>query len=197
MQTFLTQTITDKTFMNHSMRATFEAIARDLDNKRLHKQALEAWQIFMVITKLDPDGNYREPKGWVNHPAVVMWRGHEQALMIYIIAMCEEWKSRGFKTSIQAKAMKTYMAAIDRNLAYQGMPWWMKDEAMYQSIVTSHRQALLAKNYSHYKSLGWQEDTGVEPDKYDYVWPGEVVKNGIIERPQDFAERGSLARLGS
>jgi hypothetical protein len=69
-------------------------IARVLDNKRLNKQALEGWQILMTLLELDPAGEHREPKGWRNHPAVKMWRGHELALYDYVVAMVTEWKRR-------------------------------------------------------------------------------------------------------
>ena len=58
------------------LTSTVDDIAKVLDNKRLNKQALEGWQILMTLLELDPQGNHRVPKGWYNHPAVKMWRGH-------------------------------------------------------------------------------------------------------------------------
>jgi ATP-dependent exoDNAse (exonuclease V) beta subunit len=96
MQTFLTQPYLD-----------FGLSARELDRQRLNKQALEAWQIMMTNLKMDPFGNYREPRGWRNHPAVVMWRGYEVTLFNYIKAMTDEWTYRGYKTTILDKARTT------------------------------------------------------------------------------------------
>ncbi len=61
--------------------------AQVLDRARLNKQALEGWQILMNLVQLDPQGNHRVSKGWSNHPAVKMWRGHEGALVSYILKM--------------------------------------------------------------------------------------------------------------
>lgn len=63
---------------------SFDETAQVLDNKRLNKQTLEAWQCLMTMTELDPQGNHRTPKGWSNHPVVKMWRGYETALLSYI-----------------------------------------------------------------------------------------------------------------
>ena len=128
----------------------------------------------MVLTKLDPMGNHREPKGWVNHPAVKMWQGHELSLLKYIEAMVEEWKSRGYKSTITDKARSTYCVARDNNLlTYKSVlhPNWLVEPLIVDEIAKTHRQALLAKDYDWYQQYGWPEDTGVAPISYDYVWP--------------------------
>lgn len=160
MQTFLT-------YASHD----FSHTAKSLDRQRLNKQALEAWQIMMTNLKMDPDGNYREPRGWRNHPAVVMWRGYEITLFNYIKAMTDEWQDRGYKTTILDKAHRTIITAIDEDLIYtDALPPWMQDRDLYFDIVRSHRQALLVKQYDWYSQFGWPEDTGVKPDTYEYVW---------------------------
>jgi hypothetical protein len=161
LQTFLPLTTND-----------FASIAKTLDNRRLNKQALEGWQILMTLVELDPQGNDRKPKGWVNHPAVKMWRGYETALFHYIIAMTEEWEMRGFRTTIGDKARDTYHKAADlgRIGAYK-FPEWLTDEATFAEITATHRQALLVKEYSWYHQFGWPEDTGVAPTEYTYIWP--------------------------
>lgn len=157
MQTFVPLATTD-----------YAEIARTLDNKRLHKQALEGWQIMMVLLELDPDGKHRNPKGWVNHPAVKMWRGHEMALYQYVLAMVNEWKSRGFKSTLDDKAGETMSIAIVKGRAKDvSDPEWINDD----SVAATHRLALLVKDYEWYSQFGWPEDTGVRPDHYDYKWP--------------------------
>ena len=127
----------------------FSKSARVLDNKRLNKQALEGWQIMMTLLELDPEGNYRKPKGWVNHPAVKLWRGHESALWYYVISMVHEWKYRGFKSTIGEKASKTLNVAIDNGLLDTvSFPKWIEDQSKYEEIASSHRLALLAKDYA-------------------------------------------------
>jgi hypothetical protein len=164
MQTFLPKSSND-----------FTEIAKTLDNKRLHKQSLEAWQILMVLVELDPQGNHRTPKGWVNHPAVKMWRGNEVALAVYAVAMTEEWKRRGYKTTIDSKVMATILSAYEQHLTDMAvaLPDWMSNPKMFEEIASTHRQALLAKDYAWYSQFGWPEDTGVAPNSYIYKWPVE------------------------
>lgn len=161
MQTFLPYASTD-----------FTLSAKVLDNKRLNKQALEGWQILMTLWELDPAGEHRTPKGWVNHPATNMWRGHEFLLYQYIIAMTNEWVDRGFKTTIGIKASATLMSAYAHGLfdVVQHKPSWMLDADKFESMASSHRRALLSKNYEHYSQFGWAEDTGAHVDTYEYVW---------------------------
>lgn len=144
-----------------------------LDKRRLNKQALEAWQIMLTNLKLDPEGNYREPKGWYNHPATLMWRGHDMALLEYIRAMVSEWILRGCKSTVLDKAEATMVTAIDRGLVvypYADMPRWYKVPETLDSITKSHRIALLSKNYSWYSRWGWEEDEGTQPESYEYIW---------------------------
>lgn len=148
-------------------------IAKVLDNKRLNKQALEGWQILMTLLELDPDGNHRTPKGWVNHPAVKMWRGHEMALFMYITAMVQEWLDRGFKSTIGTKASNTIQVAINKNLITGEItsPPWLENKDLFEQIAASHRLALLNKDYEWYSQFGWPEDTGTKPETYEYLWP--------------------------
>lgn len=168
MQTFLTSA---------DPLATFNTTARHLDNKRLNKQALEAWQIMLTNLKLDPQGNHRDPKGWYNHPAARMWRGHEALLLSYISSMHDEWATtRGYKSTILDKARSTLDVArslgrVDETSA--ALPTWMTNRDTYERICSTHRRALLCKNYSWYSTFNWPEDNGhaPEPDAYEYVWP--------------------------
>ena len=57
----------------------YNKTAKSLDDKRLGKQRVEALQILRA--------NLGLTKGWRNHPAAVMWRGHEGSLIEYIYAM--------------------------------------------------------------------------------------------------------------
>lgn len=160
MQTFLTGN-------------SFVATAKVLDNKRLNKQALEGWQILMNLLELDPQGNRRIPKGWSNHPAVKMWRGSETALYQYIQQMVIEWKSRGYNSTIGDKAKATILRAhelgiIDSTVMH--FPNWMQDTNFYNQLTSSHRTALLNKNYEWYSQFDWAEDPGYQPDTYEYVW---------------------------
>ena len=150
---------------------TFRRCAEALDNKRLHKNALEGYQILMVLTSLAPDGSHRTPKGWVNHPAVKMWRGYEFGLVSYIHYMVEEWKERGFNSTL---AEKVDFIAETANLVQTPetyRPKWYLDLNTYAPIMRTHRVALLNKNYEHYSQFNWEEDSGTRPDTYEYIWP--------------------------
>jgi hypothetical protein len=166
MQTFIPLATTDP-----------NKIAEIIDNKRLHKQALEAWQILMVLLEIDPEGNPRKPKGWVNHPAVKMWRGNEAALYLYAQAMVREWKHRGFKSTLREKLHSTVTKSHNLALLMQlstdnaSAPQWMADQSLFEEIASSHRKALLVKDYKWYSQFNWPEDSGVTPTGYDYIWP--------------------------
>lgn len=150
----------------------FVDIAKVLDNKRLNKQALEGWQIMLTLLELDPAGNHRTPKGWVNHPAVKMWHGSETLLMNYVVAMTYEWKQRGYKTTTDIKALQTLARGIElkRTSKEPSEPWWMADKSKFEQIASSHRQALLVKDYEWYSQFGWAEDRGIAPTSYEYLW---------------------------
>lgn len=151
--------------------ADFHQSAAVLDNQRLNKQALEGWQILMTLLELDPQGNYRKPKGWVNHPAVKLWRGHETALFNYVSIMVAEWQSRGYKSTIGDKAAETMRVAYENALT--GTEWvnpdWLYSDNI-DAFTSAHRTALLCKKYEWYSQFGWPEDTGTAPETYDYVW---------------------------
>src|SRR5829696_6328403 len=66
----------------------FEATARALDTKRLGKQRVEVTQIVRALTV--------PGYAWASHPAVLMWKGYEEALGRYGLTMCRVWTERGF-----------------------------------------------------------------------------------------------------
>jgi len=152
---------------------SFEETAAVLDNKRLHKQTLEAWQCLLTMCRLDPDGNDREPKGWSSHPVVKMWRGHETLLVSYITATYFEWRSRGYKSTLLEKTLRTYDTAVSlgRISSDITLPSWMQDLQYFENLCSTHRVALLNKNYEWYSQFKWSEDTGTRPSGYEYLWP--------------------------
>jgi hypothetical protein len=185
----------------------YKEIAKTLDNKRLFKQLLEGWQILMVLEELDPQGNKRIPKGWVNHPAVKMWRGNTLALYRYVLEMLWEVERRGIShkkmqlnlrvfaqamlqkevekaTEILSKTLPTVTLAAAQREATTSLalklsnqtPIWQENQEYYEVVASTHRRALLCKNYEHYSQFGWPEDTGVAPTEYEYLWPIEIKK---------------------
>lgn len=129
----------------------FRESARVLDSKRLGKQRVEAYQILLVIQRGD------SAKGWKNHPAVKMWRGNENALIRYGIAMCDEWIARGYNDTLRRKFLDMY--PIEKS---GSLPRFIGN----RNFHVSHRSNLLRKDIVHYRKY-WPALT----DSLPYVWP--------------------------
>lgn len=123
----------------------FAASAMVLDRQRLNQQCNEARQLLMAIS----NGG-----GWRNHPAVRMWRGHEDALRLYHDVMVREWIRRGYVNNRQQ-----YLPPLEAIV----MPDWLGRGDFH----ASHRSQLLAKMPQHYTQFGWTEEPGLP-----YIWPG-------------------------
>jgi hypothetical protein len=133
---------------------SFSESGKCLDYKRLGKQRVEAYQILRALTG--------ESKGWINHPATKMWKGYEWQLYLYGLAVCQEWRNRGYKDTVRDKLF--YMMAGERHRAYPNrIPSWLGGP-----IHASHRAALLAKNFDYYKQFNW-----IEEPKIEYIWPSK------------------------
>ncbi len=146
--------------------ADFRSSAAVLDNKRLGRQRVEAYQILRVLAGLT--------RGWVNHPAVLMWRGFETALAAYMNEMIDEWVARGFRNN---------MYRVEVPESYD-KPGWLGQESFH----ASHRSNLLRKDPGHYRCY-WPE----EPDDLPYVWP---VKESRVQRGTTKTEGQKLKAKG-
>ena len=121
--------------------------AEVLDMRRLGKQRVEVLQIMNALTN--------PSKGWKNHPATKMWENNINGLSAYGIAVCREWKARGYKDTCEEKI---------RNLAEPeetDLPFWWGDERVH----ISHQSNLLRKFPEHYLKFGWNV-----PDDIPYFW---------------------------
>ena len=157
--------------------ADFERSARTLDRKRLGKQRVETIQVVRALT--------RTGYGWANHPAVLMWRGFEEALGRYGFACCEVWTDLGFGDTCAltiATDLREADVAVVRTqaeLAAAGaLPPWLGDEELHRS----HRSALVRKDPAHYRPLF--PDV---PDDLPYVWP--VRSETVVAAEKRRAER--------
>jgi len=138
--------------------AGFRKSARSLDYKRLGKQRVEAKQI---INALDPE--YKK-KGWKTHPAVLMWKGHEEALKYYANEMITEWKKRGYNNTMEYYPV---------NMSDMQYPAWLGIPDFHKS----HRVNLLRKDASFY-SVQFAEEAKLstyEIESYPYWWPTEQL----------------------
>ena len=140
-----------QTFLPYS---DFTASAQTLDRQRLGKQRVEALQILNVLTGATVS------KGWRNHPAVLMWQGHEGALVRYTLAICAVWTGKGYKDTVAGKVQA--LEALYLSDQEDTDPSWLGRE----DIHLSHRSNLSRKLPVHYGAL-WPE----VPADLPYVWP--------------------------
>ena len=138
-----------QTFMPYS---DFELSAMCLDWQRLGKQRSEAQSILNIITGKAKKNKYGKVS-WSNHPAVLMWKGYEEALRLYFNVILREWKSRGYKNTMVPEPFD------ERRLI---VPKWFGDERFH----LSHQSNLLRKNFQYYSKFGWKVDPEME-----YFWP--------------------------
>lgn len=160
-----------QTFLPYS---DFTASARVLDYRRLGKQRVETFQLLNAIRGVDKYGEPKEHKGWVNHPAAVMWRGYVPALALYGVAMCDEWIRRGYNDSLRPKLRDIFLAEDDGGSTRN--PWWLGDREFHRS----HQSNLLRKDFEYYSEI-----FGDVPTDLPYVWPGELPTSNRIELPSD------------
>ncbi|KAF4409644.1 MULTISPECIES: MSMEG_6728 family protein [Streptomyces] len=140
----------------------FTESARVLDARRLGKQRVETIQVLRGLTV--------PGYGWRRHPAVLMWRGYEEALVRYGLDVCEVWCETGRQDTCAATLVSDLARAgggaeprrqEDLGLAGE-LPPWLGDHAFHRS----HQSSLLRKDPAHYGPLF----PGV-PDDLPYVWP--------------------------
>jgi Pyrimidine dimer DNA glycosylase len=165
--------------------ADFERSARALDPARLGKQRVETLQVVRALTV--------PGYGWSSHPAVLMWKGFEEALGRYGLTCCEIWSQRGFADtcavtiSADLRAAGVSTVRTQQELAGAGaLPPWLGDPALH----LSHRSALVRKDPDHYRSV-----FGDVPDDLPYVWPvrSPAVLAAEERRRQNLARREERA----
>lgn len=146
--------------------ADFQESAKHLDRQRLMKQRVENLQILKSLAGLYSSG------AWSNHPAVKMWRGHEDWLFLYNEAILKEVFLRGYKDNTKDQFDKIYQ---DNFWSVESdAPWWLGSEELHYT----HKGRLFEKDpekyyfysqYSDYRELGY---TCCEA--CNYYWPTHV-----------------------
>jgi hypothetical protein len=129
-------------------------VAKILDTRRLGKQRVETIEIARKLLEIS------KGKGYTNHPAVKMWKGHEVYLIkIYLRAMLDEWNARGFNNEKCEEHYKELyrMVAARRSVR----PRWFGEP-----VFESHRSRLIQKDPKFYKPL-----FPGTPDNLEYIWP--------------------------
>ena len=131
---------------------SFTQSARALDWRRLGKQRVEAKQILMCLES-------GRTTGWRNHPAVRMWQGYENTLARYGLAMCNEWRRRGYKDTLTEFFVDRYDYVSD---SVSDVP-----EFVTHDFILSHQSNLLRKDPAYYRPVFGPH----VPDDLPYVWP--------------------------
>lgn len=156
--------------------ADYRRSAESLDNKRLFKQCVEGLQIFNILLRKagwveTPTKNGKPMKGFWNHPAVLMWEGHELAFAEYVLTCCQVWRERGGKETIST-TMARMMGDIALNAKQSTAqlcnvrPRWFGQDVFHQS----HQSNLVRKLPEHYAP-----QFNISGD-LPYVWPVQSVK---------------------
>ena len=128
---------------------SFNKSASVLDWRRLGKQRVEGMQIIKAITgEKRLDG--KPYKGWINHPASVMWKPYPEALKHYTNIMITEWMRRGYNNNMEIYDVNNMVK-----------PHWLGKEEFH----SSHRANLLRKDREYYSQFNWKEN----PEN-PYVW---------------------------
>ena len=131
-----------------------------LDNKRLNKQLLEGRQIYNILVE------NRNKGGWVNHPAVKMWRNYDNALYAYLENVMLECRFRGISTEKNWSAItKMHDGNWDRGSNIVMPPWW-GDERVHQS----HRHNLYKKDPGWYHMFVNESPVSC-CERCSYAWP--------------------------
>jgi hypothetical protein len=155
----------------------YDQCAEILDNKRLNKQILEAYQILKVLSGKSPSG------AWRNHPAVLMWKNAEHSLRTYAKAMIKEAKARGIRTD-KNEANIEALEAVCGQIWGTGKPVWNKPSHINRVNIT-HRANLYRKDPIYYAEF--YMDTKNEYnrpccDKCLYYWATHIEKSllGVV-----------------
>lgn len=146
--------------------SNFQDSAEVLDNKRLNKQILECYQILKVLSNKDPKA------AWRNHPAVLMWKGHEGRLYQYTMAMVDEANYRGIKTDKNVANLQELFNKFSEDWSFEPTEWEGNDSQLYR-VMWTHRANLFTKDsmyYAEFQSAINNENNIPCCDKCKYYW---------------------------
>jgi hypothetical protein len=141
--------------------ADFERSARVLDRRRLGKQRVECIQIVRGLTV--------PGYAWRHHPAVLMWKGFEEALGSYALTCCRVWTELGFSDTCSTTIAQDLASAGASRIRTQAelalvdaLPPWLGDADFHRA----HQSSLLRKDPDFYRPVFPHV-----PEDLPYVWP--------------------------
>lgn len=153
-----------QTFLNEP---TYKECAKALDSTRLNKQLLEARQLLKLLLV--------GGKGWANAPITNQWRGHENQLYLYALAVKNECKVRGIRYQKNWKVVKELKLLIQNT----AVPVWWETEELKERILFTHRARLYEKDhelYKHYKKF-WKKAQKMKCcERCNYFWPTHYLE---------------------
>ena len=135
-----------------------ERSVRCLDRSRINKQKLEARQIISAL-----EGRI---EGWKNHPAILMWKGHEDMIKTYFNLCIDECIRRGYSNTMDKMDVSSY-----------DLPWWWGWEEFHRS----HQASLIRKHPCFYTPIFSDIDSRYL-DK-GYIWPSKFDSSIISNTP--------------
>lgn len=162
---------------------SLEHICETLDRQRLNKQKVEANQILKASLGLT--------KGWSNHPAVLMWKGYQNALKYYFNEIAKACVKRGFKNNmtlyefteeqlnnVEYQTVQDYLqngipveASCDKII----FPWWFQ----WKPLLYSHQASLLRKFPEYYEKIFLPNDELEDYVITGYLWPHKLTVEQI------------------
>lgn len=167
--------------VNTFVIGSLEYTCENLDGRRLNKQKVEAMQI---IDALNGESN-----GWVNHPAVKMWKGYTNGLKYYFNKIVEECLKRGFKNTLDLYELNdsdVIYETIERKRKSDNkiiFPWWFT----WKPLIQTHRCSLLRKMPEFYQNIFKGKIDKKYIDK-GYIWPTKLSEEQIINFDVSYCE---------
>lgn len=144
------------------------------DTKRLGKQRVENLQLLLALRK---GGGLHG--GWSRHPASRAWENYTFSLLSYQKAICDVWKSKGFKDTCWEKSLALFSEEeLERfNRGDYETPSWIGDPDYHYA----HRSSLVFKAPHIYAELFPDVDANGEP--VPYIWPGASLAEAKTRDP--------------
>lgn len=146
----------------------------DLDNRRLNKQRIEAKQI---LDTLLGTGTRK------NHPSVLMWTGHTDALKVYINHCIRTWLGRGKHCELVE-----YTDVDENTVVY---PWWFTWDALH----LSHKCSLLRKEPNYYTGIFSLKELEKEWLQHGYIWPSRL--QGVMDTTKQYTPAEVCSPIGA
>jgi hypothetical protein len=131
----------------------FKLSLESLDDKRLGKQRVEAYQLVAGLEgRLTLTGKPYS-KGRVNHPISQMFRDNIPALKQYLNDSIDVWVARGKNNNMRKELITEEIV----------MPVWFGDEEFHKS----HRANLIRKKPDYYRAQHWNDNPDLPYRWYD------------------------------